>query len=116
KSNRITSAIRRQGFRKVLDVLAPGFLSLRIVVVGSFVYGEFLDLVAQFDGCFQGQASPGRVAVHEGGFSRFVDQRVDVFDLPLDRIGLSVPTDSPAPTVIAVDREVLREKLSELRL
>src|SRR5438034_664191 len=51
KSNRVTSAIRRQGFGQVLDVRSPGLLSLRIVVVGDFVHGELLDLVTQFDRC-----------------------------------------------------------------
>src|SRR5438045_440866 len=46
ESNRVTSAIGRQGFRKILGVLAPGLLSLRIFVVGGFVDGEFLDLAA----------------------------------------------------------------------
>ena len=56
------------------------------------------------------------MTVDKGGSSGFVDQGVDIFDLPLDRIGLGVPTGPPAPTIIAVNREVLREKLGELRL
>jgi hypothetical protein len=55
------------------------------------------------------------VTVEKGGSSGFVDQGVDVFDLPPDRVGLRVPTVPPAPAVIAVDRESLREKLRELR-
>jgi hypothetical protein len=55
------------------------------------------------------------VTIDKRGSSGFVDQGVDIFDLPLDRIVLGVPTGPPAPTVIAVNREVLREKLGELR-
>jgi hypothetical protein len=56
------------------------------------------------------------VTVEKGGSSGFVDQGVDIFDLPLDGVGLGVPTVPPAPAVIAVDREVLRETLGELGL
>ena len=52
----------------------------------------------------------------KGGASGFVDQDFDIFDLPVDRIRLGVPTVAPAPTVIGVDGEALRETLGELRL
>ena len=54
--------------------------------------------------------------IDKRGSSGVVDQDVDIFDLPLDRIRLGVPAVATAPTVIAVDRDVLREKLGELRL
>ena len=44
------------------------------------------------------------------------NQGLDIFDLALDRVRLGVATVAPAPAVIAVDGEMLREKPGEFRL
>ena len=59
QSDRVTATIGRQGFRKILDVLGSRLLRPGVVVVRGFVDGEFVDLVAKFDGGIQCQACPG---------------------------------------------------------
>jgi len=55
------------------------------------------------------------MTVQKGGASSFIDQGIDIFYLPVDRIRLGVPTLAPAPTVIGVDGEAPRETPGELR-
>jgi hypothetical protein len=55
------------------------------------------------------------VAVEERRAAGAVDQRLDVVDLPVDRVGQRVPALAAAAAVIAIDREMRREQLGQLR-
>ena len=54
------------------------------------------------------------MAVEERLAAGAVDQRLDVVDLPVDRVGQRVPALAAAAPVKAVDREVRCEQLGQL--
>jgi hypothetical protein len=84
--------------------------------VRSLVDGELADLAAKSDGSLHGKGAARRVAVEERGAAGAVDQRLDVVDLPVHGIGRGVPASAAAAAVVAVDTEVSREQLGQLRL
>src|SRR5207249_11040291 len=61
------------------------------------------------------QGPAGRVAVEERRAAGVVDQRLDVVDLPVDRVRQRVPALAAATPVKTVDREARREQLGQLR-
>jgi len=62
-----------------------------------------------------GQGPAGGVAVEERRAARAVDQRLDVVDLAVDRVGQRVPALATATAIKAVDREPRREQRGQLR-
>jgi hypothetical protein len=54
------------------------------------------------------------VAVEERRAAGAVDQRLDVVDLPVDRIGQRVPALAAAAAIKAADRETWREQPGQL--
>src|SRR6266536_4890698 len=84
-----------------LEVLAPGLLRVRVVVVGGLVQGDLADLAAESYGRPHSQGPAGRVAVEERRAAGAVDQRLDVVDLPVDRVGQRVPALAAAAPVKA---------------
>jgi hypothetical protein len=56
------------------------------------------------------------VAIEERRAAGAVDQRIDVLDLPVHRVGQGVPAPAAAAAVVAVDGEVRREQPGRLRL
>ncbi len=56
------------------------------------------------------------MAIEERRAAGVVDQRLDVLDLPVHRVGQGVPAPAAAAAVVAVDSEVWREQLGQLRL
>ena len=55
------------------------------------------------------------MTVQERRAAGAVDQRLDVVDLPVDRVGQRVPALAAAAAVEAKDREMRREQLGQLR-
>src|SRR5205823_11155326 len=81
---------------------------------GRLVHGDPGDLAAEPDGRPHGQRAAGRVTVQERRAAGAVDQRLDVVDLPVDRVGQRVPAPASAAAVVAVDRETGREQPGQL--
>ena len=56
---RIATATICQHFRKLFSVSLPGSPGSLIIIVGSLVHGQFLDLLTELDGCLHSKRCAG---------------------------------------------------------
>src|SRR6266700_3196291 len=110
---------------EVLDCLAPAtcrdqLVEMRYVILryrGAtvvdnewwLVYRQFLDLAGEQARCFQGKNRAGGMTENERGSARLVDERFDIFDLPLNGIGCCVTTVASATPIVGEDGEMRRK-------
>src|SRR4026207_619867 len=102
----ITSATGCKHLSKLFDVFLPYMLSFWINTVRRLVHRKLFDFITQPHAGFQGKRRTRRMSVDAYRFASFINQCLDILNLPLDCIGFGILTVASSPTVIVVYRKV----------